>query len=145
MFHFRLSIHFKCASMSFLLWIWMSHFQNVSTDFTTRKVFPMLRIKMGWNSRFGEMKIQVLLKIQNPIIKMIVVIDAGNIEEIQIWKNDVNSNNFWCTYYYIEFWCETDLFFIWKFYLIIRFKWRNNAWCPFHLALTFKKLRCSPK
>jgi len=30
----------------------------------------------------GEMKMQILLTIKNPIIKMIVVIDAGNTKEI---------------------------------------------------------------
>jgi len=36
---------------------------------------------MVWKSRFGEMKIHIFLTIKKPMIKIIVVIYAGNIKE----------------------------------------------------------------
>jgi len=47
---------------------------------------------MGCNRRFGEMKIQIWLAIKNPMIKLIMVIDAENIKESEK-KNNLYGGN----------------------------------------------------
>jgi len=51
------------------------------------------QFKMGWNGRFGKMKIQILLTIKNPTIKIIVVIAAGNFKKQSKWREKLHNNN----------------------------------------------------